>query len=145
VGWIATRFLVDSLKQNSTLDPKVQEELRQLKESNQNLLRQQSIWAQEKEKFVREAEEGKKVLQQLQEEANKRVSPELANLKTRNAKLEGDLALYQKQVDAFTQQEKERLNSQRIVWFLAGSGVLFVGLILGWLSSRGRRKSSRYY
>jgi SH3 domain protein len=145
VGWIATRFLVDSVKQIPPPDPKTQEELRQLKEANQNLLRQQGLWSQEKDRLLKEVEEGKKTVQELQQEKVKRVAPEVSTLKARNDKLEGELALYKKQLDAFSQQEKERHTSQRIVWFLAGSGVLFVGIILGWLSGRGRRKTSRYY
>jgi SH3 domain protein len=145
VGWIATRFLVESVKQIPPLDPKTQEELRQLKEANQNLLRQQGLWSQEKDRLLKEAEEGKRSVQELQQEKIRRVSPEVTNLKARNDKLEGELALYKKQLETFTQQEKDRLTSHRILWFLAGSGVLFVGIILGWLSGRGRRKTSRYY
>lgn len=145
VGWIATRFLVDSVRQNPPPDPKIQEELRQLKESNQQLLRQQGLLSQEKERLLREAEEGKRIVQELQEEKNKRISPEIGLLKNKNAQLEAELALHKKKLEGFIHQEKERLISQRILWFLAGSGVLFVGLVLGWLTGRGRRKTSRYY
>jgi SH3 domain protein len=145
VGWVATRFLVDQVKSNPAADSKSLEDLKGLKEANQNLTRREELLKQEQEKLFKEIEEGKKAITLLQQEKQNRVAPELAQLKARNEQLEKLAADYKQQVAQGQQKEKSRFYSDQIVWFLAGSGVLFLGLLLGWLANRGRKKTSRYY
>jgi SH3 domain protein len=140
-GWINTRFLVDQVKMVPAVNPKIQEDLNGLKETNQNLVREKGILLQEKNKLLKEVEEGKAVFQ----ENNKRNSPELSALKTKNEQLDKEVALYKKQIDQFNQKEKKGRIEDQIKWFLIGALVLAAGLILGWLLSRSRRKPHRYY
>jgi SH3 domain protein len=145
VGWVATRFLVGEVRSNLAADSKFMEELKGLKETNQNLMRREEMHKQEQDKLLREIEGGKKVITVLQQEKQNRAAPELALLKARNEQLEKLAADYKQQIVQGQQKEKFRFNSDQVIWFLAGSGVLFLGVLLGWLANRGRKKTSRYY
>ena len=131
VGWVSTRFLVDQVKTATAMDPKTQEELKGVKDQNLALLK--------------ENEEGKKALQDLQQEKQNRTAPELNQLKARNDQLEKQMNELKQQATSNQQRGKNQHLNEQIWWFLAGSGVLFVGLILGWLASRRRKKTSKYY
>jgi SH3 domain protein len=144
-GWINTRFLVDQVKMVPAVDPKIQEELRGVKETSQSLAKEKEILIQEKTRHLKEIEEAQNRIHSLQEEKNKRISPELTALKTQNEKLDKEVALYKKQIDNFNQKETRQRIEEQIKWFLVGAGVLVVGLLLGWFLSRGRRKPHRYY
>ena len=145
VGWVATRFLVDQVKTPQSIDPKVQEEIKTLKDQNLTLIKQSEGYKQEREKLLQSLEEGKRANQVLQQEKGSRISPELNQLKARNEQLEKQINEYKQQAAAFQQKGRNQTLNEQVLWFLAGSGVLFIGLILGWLASRGRKKTSRYY
>jgi SH3 domain protein len=145
VGWVATRFLVDQVRTATAPDPKTPEELKGLKDQNMALSKQLENYKQEREKLLKENAEGKKALQDLQQEKQSRVSPELNQLKAHNDQLEKQINDLKQQVAVYQQRgNNQRLNEQ-IWWFLSGSGVLFVGLILGWLARRTRKKTAKYY
>lgn len=146
VGWVASRFLVDQLKTAAAaVDPKALEELKAAKEQNLALAKQLEGYKQEREKLLKENEEGQKALQVLQQEKQGRVAPEINQLKSQNVQLEKQIQELKQQAATSRQQEKNRILTEQIGWFLAGSGVLFIGLILGWLASRGKKKTSKYY
>ena len=145
VGWVATRFLVDQVRTATTMDPKTQEELKGVKDQNLALSKQLEGYQQEREKLLKENEEGKKALQVLQQEKEGRVAPELNQLKARNDQLEKQIIDLKQQAASNQQRGKNRYLNEQILWFLSGSGVLFVGLILGWLASRRKKKTSRFY
>jgi SH3 domain protein len=144
-GWINTRFLVDQVKIVSAVDPKILEELRGVKESSQSLAKEKESLNQEKTRLLNEIEEAKNQIHSLQQEKNKRISPELTALKKQNEQLDKELALYKKQIDNFNQKDKGQHIEEQIKWFLIGAGVLVAGLLLGWFLSQGRRKPHRYY
>lgn len=144
-GWINTCFLVDQVRMVPSVDPKIQQELRAAKETGQSLAREKEILIQEKTRLLKEIEEANNQIHSLQQEKNKRISPELLALKEKNEQLSKEAALYKKQLDNFSQKEKRQQIEEQIKWFLIGSGVLVAGLLLGWLLSRGRRTSHRYY
>jgi SH3 domain protein len=145
VGWVATRFLVDQVRTATAMDPKTLEELKGVKDQNLSLSKQLESTKQEREKLLKENEEGKKVLQDLQQEKQGRVAPELNQLKARNDQLEKQINELKQQAAANQQRGKDQHLHEQIWWFLSGSGVLFIGLILGWLATRGKKKTSRYY
>jgi SH3 domain protein len=144
-GWINSRFLVDQVRMVPSLDPKIQEELRGVKETSQGLTREKETLIQEKTSLLKEIEGAKNQIRSLQQEKNKRISPELDALKEKNEQLGKEAVLYKNQIDRFTQKEKRQRIEEQIKWFLIGAGVLVLGLFLGWLLSRGRRTSHRYY
>jgi SH3 domain protein len=145
IGWINTCFLVDQVKMPLPPDPKMQEDQRGLKEANQNLIREKEILIQEKNRLLKEVEEAKNQAQTLSREKNTRSSPEVAALKTKNEQLDKEVALYKRQIGQFNQTEKRGRTEEQIKWFLIGSVVLVLGLLLGWLLSGNRRKPHRYY
>jgi hypothetical protein len=113
-----------------------------LKEANQHLARQLSDLSQERERLLKETEDGKRLISTLQQEDRRPLSVEAAQLKARNEQLEKEILLLKKQGSV---KDETPGSGQHIPWFLAGSGVLFLGLVLGWVMNRGRRKPSRYY
>ena len=145
IGWINSCFLVDQVKVVPPLDPKLQQDLRGIKETSQNLIREKEILIQEKNRLLKEVEEAKNLTQTLYQEKNKRISPELNALKEKNEQLEKEVTRYKKQVSDFSQKEKGERIEEQIKWFFIGSGVLVAGLLLGWFLSRSRRKPHRYY
>ena len=145
VGWVATRFLVDQVRTATTMDPKTQEELKGVKDQNLALSKQLENYQQEREKLLKENEEGKKALLVLQQEKHGQVAPELNQLKARNDQLEKQIIDLKQQAASNPQRGKTQYLNERILWFLSGSGVLLVGLILGWLASRRKKKTSRFY
>jgi SH3 domain protein len=145
VGWVATRFLVDQVRTATAMDPKTLEELKGVKDQNLALSKQLESTKQEREKLLKENEEGKKALQDLQQEKQSRVTPELNQLKARNDQLAKQINELKQQATSNQQREKNQRLNEQIWWFLSGSGVLFIGLILGWLASRGKKKTSKYY
>jgi SH3 domain protein len=143
VGWVNTFFLVDQIKAAVPSDSKIQDELRGLKEANQNLVREKEILIQEKNSLLKEVEEAKN--QTHPQEKNSRISHELTALKLKNEQLDKEVALYKKQIEQFSQKETGGGTEEKVKWFLIGSVVLVMGLLLGWLMSRSRRKPHRYY
>jgi SH3 domain protein len=145
VGWVATRFLVDQVRTATAPDSKTPEELKGVKDQNVALSKQLENYKQEREKLLKENAEGKKALQDLQQEKQGRIAPELNQLKAHNDQLEKQIIELKQQVAANQQRgNNQRLNEQ-IWWFLSGSGVLFIGLILGWLARRTKKKTAKYY
>ncbi len=144
-GWINTFFLVDQIKAVVPSDTKIQEDLRGLKDANQNLLREKELLLQEKNRLLKEVEEAKSQTLTIKPEQHPRNFPELNALKAKNEQLNKEVALFKNQIAQLSQQEKGGGKEERIKWFLIGSLVLIVGLLLGWLLSRSRRKPQRYY
>jgi SH3 domain protein len=145
VGWVASRFLVEQVRTAAAADPKTLEEVKTVKEQNLALTKQLEGYKQERERLLKENEEAKKAQQVLQQEKHGRIAPELDQLKAQNAQLQKQIQEGKQQAEALRKQEKNQVLTEQIGWFLAGSGVLFVGLILGWLASRGKKKTSKYY
>jgi len=73
------------------------------------------------------------------------VAQELNQMKAHNDQLEKQINELKQQAAANQQRGKNQRLNEQIWWFLSGSGVLFIGLILGWLASRGKKKTSKYY
>jgi SH3 domain protein len=137
VGWIATRFLVDQIKPSNLAESRLQEELQGIKEKNQNL-------EQEKGKLIKDLEETKKQNTLLAQEKNRPETPAVQELAVKNERLEKEFAACKKQLAGYAGNDKGKYESQ-IKWFLAGSGVLLLGLLVGVLMARGRRKPNRFY
>jgi len=66
------------------------------------------------------------------------------DLAAKNERLEKEFAACKKQLAGYGGNDKGKYESQ-IKWFLAGSGVLLLGLLVGLLMARGRRKPNRFY
>lgn len=145
IGWLATRFLVDQIRPASAIDPKFQEELRRLKETNQSLAQEKEGLLQEKNRLLQKVEEATKLAQTLQQENHQRLPPDLTNLKSKNDQLSKEVSLYKKQLSDLSRKEKIPPPEDRIKWFLAGAAVLVLGLLIGWFIARSRRKTHRFY
>lgn len=145
VGWISTRFLVEQVKTISSADPKMQEELRGFKENSQTLVQEKEALIQEKRKLIQDLAEAKQSIQTLRQEKTIEHRPEMTELTAKNQKLEKEISQYKKQIVDLNQKEQTDTSGDHIKWFLSGAAVLILGLILGWITNRGRRKPNRYY
>jgi SH3 domain protein len=142
-GWIASRFLVDRVR--PAAEAQSPEELRAAKEINQRLIREKEVLVQEKNGLLKELEEVKKMVQAVRQEKTKQLAPELADLTAKNEQLNREIDSYKRQMAALGQRSKGQPLSDQVKWFLAGAAVLIIGLFLGWLLTRGRRKPHRFY
>ena len=142
VGWIATRFLVDQVKPSSLPNPILQEELKGLKEKNQILSRENEQLGQDKRKL---SEEVKRLGLALEQEKSAQPTAELTGLKTKNEELIKEIVQYKKQIADSNPKGTNLPTEDKLKWFFAGSVVLCLGIILGWLFNRSRRKPKRYY
>jgi SH3 domain protein len=142
VGWIATRFLVDQVKPTSIGNPNLQEEIKGLKEKNQNLMKEKELLSQEKSKLSVEI---KGLAQTLQQERAAAPAAELATFKAKNEELSKEISTYKKQLTDISPKGQGQPKEDKVKWFLAGALVLCLGIILGWVFSRSRRRPKRYY
>lgn len=145
VGWINTTFLVDQIRPSVGEEVKLQEALREAKETILALSREKEVLLQEKARLGKEAEEAKALAQTLHQEKMKRIAPELTALQNRYHELEKEAAVLRKQLAERTEGKKEWGNRENLLWFSSGALVLLVGLVVGLFLGRSRRKSRRFY
>ena len=83
---------------------------------------------------------------QKEYEALKKGSVHYLKLKEQYDMTKASLETLQKDVQGLVRENKKLKSSQNHIWFLAGAGVLVVGLLIGLLFGRGqkRRKSHTY-
>jgi SH3 domain protein len=144
-GWILSRFLtgeeprklvLDRLrKKYNDLNNQVNgslEETRLLKEENQVL----------KSELILKTEALAEITKNYQD--LKKDSSEFIQLKT----IEQEAVLKLKELTSKTESLEKEVSDyrhqQNIRWFLAGSGVLFLGFLIGSISKRNRRRSSLF-
>lgn len=146
VGWINTSFLVDQIRPALGEDSKVLEELKEAKETLSALSKEKEALLQEKTRLSKEAAEAKALVQSLQQEKMRGITPELMDLREKNQELEREAALLRKKLAERGDGGKNRwVNQENLLWFLSGGLVLLVGLILGFFWGRGRKKTRRFY
>jgi SH3 domain protein len=69
-------------------------------------------------------------------------SAEFLDLKTKYKKISEQLAEQTKRAKSLDEELRGVEKNQYIKWFLAGSGVLLIGFIVGFAARRGRRRPS---
>ncbi len=142
-GYVLTRYLLS--------DPTHGIRLEQLQIKHKALMQQTATMLEENNRF---RDENKKLKSALQgnEKMLKKLSNDYKKLKADSAEFLNLKAKYKKASLQLTEQTKradaldEELGgielNQYIKWFLAGSGVLLVGFIVGYSAKRGRRRPS---
>ncbi len=145
VGWINSIFLVDKIRGGTGLEPKGQEEFQELKETLQHLSQEKESLLQEKIRLTQELENLRVRMQNLLQEKSTKVGSEWTALQVKNEQLAKENSACQRELAELKQKKKAGILSDQIVWFLIGSLVLFLGLLLGWGLSRGQRRTRRYY
>jgi len=142
-GYVLTRYLVAEPTNNIRLE--------QLQTKHKALMQQAAALLEENTRFRDESKQLKSTLDE-NEKALKKISTDYDKLKAGSAEyielkekyktVSGQLAEQTKRADALDEELRAIEINQYIKWFLAGSGVLLVGFIVGFSARRQRRRPS---
>ncbi|MBT8373199.1 MAG: TIGR04211 family SH3 domain-containing protein [Deltaproteobacteria bacterium] len=115
-----------------------------IKQQEATLLEENTRFKNENEKLTAAIQSNEKMLKKLNGDYKKLKadSAEFLNLKSKHKQISGKLDAQTQRADALDAELSRIENNQYFKWFLAGSGVLLVGFVVGFASKRGRRRSS---
>lgn len=142
-GYVLTRYL--------STTPTAGIRLQQLQEKHKSLMQQTASLLEENARFKSENNQlssslgsNEKTLEQVRAEYEKLKadSAQFLTLKSKYDKAAAQLEEQTKRADTLEEQLNRFEMNQYIKWFLAGSGVLLVGFIIGFSARRQRRRPS---
>jgi len=142
-GYVLTRYLIPEPTHNVRLE--------QLQAKHKALMQQSATLLEENTRFRKEGKQrtlsldgNEKALKKLRADYDelKAGSAEYLDLKKKYMTVRGQLAKQTKRADALDEELRGIELNQYIKWFLAGSGVLLVGFIVGFSARRQRRRPS---
>ena len=142
-GYVLTRYL--------STTPTAGIRLQQLQEKHKSLMQQTAPLLEENARFKSENTQlnsslgsNQKTLEQVRAEYQKLKadSAQFLTLKSKYDKAAAQLEEQTKRADTLEEQLNRFEMNQYIKWFLAGSGVLLVGFIIGFSARRQRRRPS---
>jgi SH3 domain protein len=142
-GYVLTRYLLP--------DPTHSVRLEQLQIKHKALTDQAAVLLEENTRFKEENKKLKaavlsneKMIKNLSNDYKKlkAESAEFLNLKSKYKKASMQLAQQTKRAETLDKELSGVEKNQYIKWFLAGSGVLLVGFLVGFAAKRGRRRPS---
>ena len=142
-GWILNRYLIPNETDKLKLE-RLRSEHSNLKAKFRTTFEENSKLKTENKKLSSVLAATEKALTQVRNdyESLKASSAEFLTLKSNFKKTSTKLSEQTKRADEFEEKVEKLTFSNYISWFLAGSGVLFVGFILGFSTKRQRRQSS---
>ena len=142
-GYVLTRYLMPEPTHNVRLE--------RLQAKHKALMQQSATLLEENTRFRNDGKQLKSALDQNDKELKKlRIdydklkagSAEYIDLKEKYETVSGQLAQQTKRADTLDEELRAIEMNQYIKWFLAGSGVLLVGFIVGFSARRQRRRPS---
>ena len=142
-GWLLTRYLSPG--------PPTKEVNARLKSENEALKQRANTLSEENVRLKRGRNDLQKALSNQTQNAKaakesyevlKKGSSEYLSLKASHDKVSKDLATKTKRQAELEEKQKALQDSQTLQWFLGGAAVLFVGLIVGFMARRPRRRPS---
>jgi SH3 domain protein len=142
-GWLLTRYLSPG--------PPSKEVIAKLKNKNEVLRQQAKTLIEENVRLKREGNDFQKALSKQTKTAEtlkksyetlKSGSSEYLSLKASYDKASEDLAIKTKRQAELEEELRSLQETQTLHWFLGGAAVLFVGLIVGFMARRPRRRPS---
>ena len=142
-GYVLTRYLVPEPTHNVRLE-KLQTKHKALVQQAATLLEENTRFRNESKKLKATSDGNEKALKKLHTEYDKLKagSAEYIELKEKYKTVNGQLAEQTKRAAALDEELRAIEINQYIKWFLAGSGVLLVGFIVGYSARRQRRRPS---
>jgi len=142
-GWLLTRYLSQGLPSKEVV-AKLKSENEVLRQRAKTLTEENGRLKKERSDFQNALSKQTKTANTLKEsyETLKEGSSEYLSLKASYEKASEDLATKTKRQGELEEELKALQKSQTLQWFLGGAGVLFVGLIVGYMSRRPRRRPS---
>jgi SH3 domain protein len=142
-GWILNRYLI-SIETNKIRLVRLESEHSELKTKFKTIFEENSKLKTENETLRSALSDSEKALKKVRSdyESLKTSSAEFLTLKSNYEKASRQLTEQSNKADKLEKQVAKLEFSSYIKWFLAGSGVLIVGFILGFSTKRQRRQSS---
>lgn len=144
-GWVLSRFLVDQPVARDVL-PDVQRRYAALMESSKNTSAKLNASSSSLSELQKERDtlqsENEQLAKQLHEVREK--ASDVLNIDKQNSALRKRVTTLEGENDQLRILNEELSNRRTLEWFMAGGGVLFVGLLLGLILPRirWRRRSS---
>lgn len=144
-GWILNRYMISDETSKIKL-VKLELEHSTLKAKFNSIFEENSELKTENQKLGSELSDTKKELERIRNdyESLKADSAEFLTLKSNFEKVSKQLSEQTQKSNELEKQVSNLEVSYYIKWFLAGSGVLFVGFVLGFNTKRQRRQSSLF-
>lgn len=142
-GHVLTRYLVPEPTHNVRLE-QLQTKHKALMQQAASLLEENTRFRDESKKLKSTLDGNEKALKKMSTDYDKLKagSAEYIELKEKHKTVSGQLAEQTKRADALDEELRAIEINQYIKWFLAGSGVLLVGFIVGFSARRQRRRPS---
>ena len=142
-GYVLTRYLLPEPTHNVRLE-KLQSKHKALMQQAATLLEENTRFKKEGRKLKSTLDVNEKALNKLRVdyEKLKAGSAEYIELKEKFKTVSGQLAEQTKRAEALDEELRSIEINQYIKWFLAGSGVLLVGFIVGFSVRKQRRRPS---
>jgi len=142
-GYVKTRYLVPSPTYKIQFE-QMQDKQKTLSQQANSLLEENTQLKDENKKLISSLKNTEKSLTKLDGDFKdlKAGSAEFLTLKTKYKKVSEQLAEQTKKADRLDKELSKVELNQYIKWFLAGSGVLLVGFIVGFSAKRQRRRPS---
>jgi len=142
-GYVLTRYLKSEPTHNVRLE-QLQSKHKALMQQSATLLEENTRFRSENKKLKSTLDKNEKALKKLRLDYDKLKagSAEYIELKEKYKTASGQLAEQTKRADTLDEELRAVEINQYIKWFLAGSGVLLVGFIVGFSARRQRRRPS---
>lgn len=142
-GWILNRYMISD-ETNKIKLVKLESKHSKLKAKFSSIFEENSELKTENKKLGSELSDTKKELEKIRSnyESLKADSAEFLTLQSNHEKVSKQLSEQTQKAIELEEQVSDLEVSYYIKWFLAGSGVLFVGFILGFSTKRQRRQPS---
>jgi len=142
-GYVLTRYLKPEPTHNIRLE-QLQSKHKALMQQSATLLEENTRFRSENKKLTSALDKNEKELQKLRLDYDelKAGSAEYLELKEKHKTISRQLAKQTKRANTLDEELRAIEINQYIKWFLAGSGVLLVGFIVGFSAKRQRRRPS---
>jgi len=142
-GYVLTRYLVPEPTSAVQLE-ELQSKYTVLKQQATALIEENNHFKEENQKFKSSVDSNEKALNKLETDYKelKAGAAEFLTLKKKYQEVSTQLAEQTKKANTLDKELSGLEMNQYIKWFLAGSGVLLVGFIIGFSAKRGRRRPS---
>jgi len=142
-GYVLTRYLIPGPTHNVRLE-QLQAKHKALMQQSATLLEENTRFRKESKQHTLSLDGNEKALKKLRADYDelKAGSAEYLTLKKKYKMVSGQLAKQTKRASALDEELRAIEINQYIKWFLAGSGVLLVGFIVGFSARRQRRRPS---
>jgi SH3 domain protein len=142
-GYVLNRYLVGQPTSAVQLE-QLQSKYTALRQQSTALIEENNRFKEENKKFKSSVDSNEKALNKLEADYKelKAGAAEFLDLKKKYQEVSTKLAEQTKRANTLDKELSGLEMNQYIKWFLAGSGVLLVGFIIGFSAKRGRRRPS---